>query len=59
MKLFRWLKAKDRTRPGRETGGIRIFLLILVRLHHLQLSKPLAWGLGTFIWAWLFYLIPS
>ncbi len=33
-------------------------LPIVVRILNVWLSEPLAWGLGTFIWTWLFYLIP-
>jgi hypothetical protein len=34
------------------------FLPVVVWLLHVWLSEPLAWGLGTFIWTWLFCLIP-
>ena len=49
---------RERTPSVWKSMTFGFFLPIVVWILHVRLSEPLAWGLGTFIWTWLFYLIP-
>jgi len=35
-----------------------LILPVWIKVLNLWLAEPLAWGLGTFVWIWLFYLLP-